>query len=58
MQLAESKYGIAYTDGTEKITQINRPLENNLMSQIEYLTNMLYSQLGITSEVFAGTATE
>ena len=57
-QLVESKYGIAYTDGTEKITQINRPLENNLMSQIEYLTNMLYGQLGITPEILNGTAGE
>lgn len=57
-QLVESKYGIAYTDGTEKITQINRPLENNLMSQIEYLTNMLYSQLSITPEILNGTADE
>lgn len=57
-QLTESKYGIAYTDGTEKITQINRPLENNLMSQIEYLTNMLYGQLGITPEVLNNTADE
>lgn len=58
MQLIGSKYGIAYTDGTEKITQLNRPVENNLMSQIEYLTNLLYSQLGITKEVFEGTADE
>ena len=58
MQLSGSKYGIAYTDGTERITQLNRPAENNLMSQIEYLTNMLYSQLGITKEVFEGTADE
>ena len=55
-QLAGSKYGIAYTDGTEKVTQINRPVENNLMSQIQYLTNTLYNQLGITQQVFAGTA--
>ena len=48
MQLAGSKYGIAYTDGTEKITQLNRPAENNLMKQVEYLTGMLYSQLGLT----------
>lgn len=58
MQLAGSKYGIAYTDGTEHITQLNRPAENNLMSQIEYLTKMLYSQLGITEEVMNGTADE
>lgn len=58
MQLAGSKYGIAYTDGSEKITQLNRPAENNLMTQIEYLTSMLYSQLGITENVFNGTAEE
>lgn len=57
-QLAGSKYGIAYTDGTEKITQLNRPIENNLMKQIEFLTSMLYSQLGITQEVMDGTADE
>lgn len=57
-QLTDSKYGIAYIDGTEKITQLNRSLENNLMSQVEYLTNMLYSQLGITQEVFQGKADE
>ena len=57
-QLARSKYGVAYTDATEKITQLNRPVENNLMSQIEYLTSMLYSQLGMTKEVFEGTADE
>ena len=57
-QLAGSKYGIAYTDSTEKITQLNRSLENNLLSQIEYLTNMLYGQLGITQTVFDGTADE
>lgn len=56
MQLAGSKYGIAYTDGTERITQLNRPAENNLLKTIEYLTSMLYSQLGITEEVFNGTA--
>ena len=55
-QLAGSKYGIAYTDGTEKITQLNRPVENNLMSQIEYLTSMLYSQLGINQAILDGTA--
>ena len=58
MQLSGSKYGIAYTDGTEKITQLNRPAENNLMKQIEYLTSMLYSQLGITQSVLDGTADE
>lgn len=58
MQLANSKYGIAYTDGTEKVTQLNRPAENNLMSQITYLTSMLYGQLGITEEVINGTADE
>ena len=58
MQLSGSKYGIAYTDGTEKITQLNRSLENNLLSQIEYLTKTLYSQLGFTEEVFNGTADE
>ena len=57
-QLAGSRYGIAYTDGTEKITQLNRPLENNLMKQIEYLTSMLYSQLGITQSILDGTADE
>lgn len=57
-QLAGSKYGIAYTDGTERITQLNRPVENNLMKQIEYLTSMLYSQLGITQTVLDGTADE
>lgn len=57
-QLTGSKYGIAYTDGTEKITQLNRPVENNLMKQIEYLTSMLYSQLGITQAVLDGTADE
>lgn len=57
-QLSGSKYGIAYTDGTEKITQLNRPVENNLMGQIEFLTNMLYSQLGITQSILDGTADE
>ena len=57
-QLKGSKYGIAYTDGTEKITQLNRPAENNLMAQIEYLVEMLYSQLGLTPEVMNGTADE
>lgn len=55
-QLAGSKYGIAYTDGTEKVTQLNRPVENNLLKQIEYLTSMLYSQLGITQTILDGTA--
>lgn len=57
-QLKGSPYGIAYTDGTEKITQLNRPAENNLMNQIEYLTEMLYGQLGLTKEVMNGTADE
>lgn len=57
-QLKGSKYGIAYTDGTEKITQLNRPVENNLLKQVEYLTSMLYSQLGITQGVLDGTADE
>jgi Phage portal protein len=57
-QLKGSQYGIAYTDGTEKITQLNRPAENNLLKQIEYLTNMLYDQLGITETVMNGTADE
>lgn len=56
MQLSGSKYGIAYTDGTERITQLNRPVENNLMKQIEYLTNLLYAQLGITQTILDGTA--
>lgn len=58
MQLAGSKYGIAYTDGTEKITQLNRSVENNLMKQVEYLTNLLFSQLGITQTILDGTADE
>lgn len=57
-QLTTNKYGIAYTDGTEKITQLNRPVENNLHEQIESLTSMLYSQLGMPREVFEGTADE
>ena len=57
-QLSGSEYGIAYTDGTERITQLNRPVENNLMSQIEYLTSMLFSQLGITQGILDGTADE
>ena len=58
VQLSGSKYGIAYTDGTERITQLNRPAENNLMTQIEYLTSMLYGQLGLTESIFDGTADE
>lgn len=58
MQLSGSKYGIAYADAAEKITQLNRPVENNLMKQVEYLTSMLYSQLGITQSVMDGTADE
>lgn len=57
-QLKDSKYGIAYTDGSESVTQLNRPAENNLMGQIEYLTSMLFSQLGLTESVFNGTADE
>lgn len=57
-QLAGSKYGIAYIDGTEKVTQLNRSVENNLMNQIQFLTSMLYSQLGITEEIMKGTADE
>ena len=57
-QLVGSKYGIAYTDGTERITQLNRPVENNLMSQIEYLTSMLFSQLGLTQGILDGSADE
>ena len=56
MQLSGSKYGIAYTDGTERITQLNRSLENNLMKQVEYLTNLLFSQLGMTQSILDGTA--
>lgn len=55
-QLSDGKFGIAYTDGTERITQLNRPVENNLMKQIEYLTSMLYSQLGITQSILDGSA--
>lgn len=58
MQLAGSKYGIAYTDGTERITQLNRSVENNLLKQIEYLTDLVYGQLGITQSVLDGTADE
>lgn len=57
-QLVNSKYGIAYTDGTERITQLNRPVENTLMSQVEYLTSMLYSQLGMTQGILDGSADE
>lgn len=57
-QLAGTKYGIAYTDGTERVTQLNRPVENNLLKQVEYLTNMLFSQLGITQAILDGTAKE
>ena len=57
-QLSGSKYGISYTDGTQRITQLNRSVENNLMKQIEFLTSMLYSQLGITQSVMDGTADE
>ena len=58
LQLSGSKYGIAYADATEKITQLNRPAENNLLSQVTYLTDMLYNQLGLSKEVFEGTADE
>lgn len=58
MQLTDSKYGIAYIDATEKIVQLNRPIENNLLTQVEYLTNQLYSQLGLTTGVMDGTASE
>ena len=58
MQLVDSKYGIAYIDGTEKITQLNRPVENTLTNQVEYLTSMLFNQLGMTQAVFDGTADE
>lgn len=58
MQLSGSKYGIAYVDGTERITQLNRAAENNLLKQIEYLTNMLYGQLGVSQAIFDGTADE
>ena len=57
-QLAKSQYGIAYTDGTEKITQLNRPAENNLLTQVQYLTSMLFSQLGLTESILNGTADE
>lgn len=58
LQLTGSKYGIAYMDATERITQLNRPAENNLMEQIEWLTKLMYNQLGVSEEVFAGTADE
>ena len=58
MQLVDSKYGIAYADATEKITQLNRPIENNLQTQVEYLTNQLFSQIGMTMEILNGTADE
>lgn len=57
-QLRGSKYGIAYADGTEKITQLNRPAENNMLAQVQYLTTLLYSQLGITEDIFTGAADE
>lgn len=57
-QLKDSKFGIAYTDSTEKITQLNRPIENNMLKQVEFLTSMLYNQLGLTEKVFNGTADE
>lgn len=57
-QLRDSKYGVAYIDGTEKVVQLNRPLDNNLLKQVEYLTNTLYNQLGLTQAVFDGTADE
>lgn len=58
MQLSNSKYGIAYTDGTERVTQLNRPVDNNIMAHVESLTSMLYSQLGITTGIMDGTADE
>lgn len=57
-QLSEGKYGIAYADGTEKITQLNRPVENNLLKEIEWLTGQVYDQLGLTKEIMSGTADE
>lgn len=57
-QLKDSKYGIAYADATEKITQLNRPIENNMLKQVEYLTNLLYGQLGLTPEILNGSADE
>ena len=56
--MASAKYGVAYIDGTERVTQLNRPIENNLMKQIEYLQNLFYSQLGMTATVMDGTADE
>lgn len=58
LQLTQSKHGIAYTDGTEKIVQLNRPIENKLLEEIEYLAKMLYTQLGLTEEIMNGTASE
>lgn len=58
LQLTQSKHGIAYTDGTEKIVQLNRPIENKLLEEIEYLSKMLYTQLGLTEEIMNGTASE
>ena len=57
-QMKESKYGVGYVDATEKITQLNRPAENNMLAQVEYLTNMLYGELGLTADVFTGAADE
>ena len=57
-QLNEAKYGVAYIDGTEHVTQLNRPIENNLMKQVQYLTDLLYSQLGLTQSILDGTADE
>src|SRR5690606_32022228 len=57
-QLKDSQYGIAYIDATEKVTQLNRPAENNLLKQVEYLLDLLYSQLGLTPAVMNGTAKE
>ena len=54
-QLSGSKYGVAYTDGTERVVQLNRPIDNNLMTQIEYLTSMLFSQLGLTQAILDGS---
>ena len=58
MQLKTAKYAVAYVDGSERRTQLNRPAENNMLTQVEYLTNMLYAQSGITEEVLNGTASE
>src|SRR5690606_10551101 len=57
-QLTDSRYGVGYLDATEKVTQLNRPVENTMLSRVEYLTNMLYSQMGLTPAVFDGTADE